>query len=126
MKKCTNDACGPFEISRAYWNEAGNFTEGSLVEGSDGFEACAKTIPCASKIVTRYLMNHARDCNQDQIVDCADYARLHMFGEAKCRTGSLASPNFNLNKFNECINLESSTVSYVELYNVRNKKIPSR
>lgn len=102
--------CGPFFISRKYWEEADKVTLSSDPRyREDGHEDCAKNFQCASKIVANYMAKNGRvrikpprrvlhyfpplfkfflfffkDCNNDGITDCDDFARIHFYGEARC------------------------------------------
>ncbi|EEB19553.1 conserved hypothetical protein [Pediculus humanus corporis] len=77
--------CGPFFISRKYWEEADRVTLNSDPRyREDGHETCAKNYNCATKIVSNYMAKNGRDCNNDGITDCDDFAKIHFYGEARC------------------------------------------
>lgn len=103
---CLDEYCGPFYLSRVYWADAGKvtFPEDSP-DRSNAFPDCAKDYPCASRIVTHYMIKYARDCNNDGVVDCLDYAHVHLLGGPGCSATSLDTVNYGrdfLRRFNNC------------------------
>lgn len=56
--------CGPFFISRKYWEEAGKLTLDSRYEAdSDGGHGnCVKDIHCAGRVVAEYMAKNGRVC----------------------------------------------------------------
>lgn len=53
--------CGPFFVSRKYWEEADRVTLNSDSRfREDGHEECAKNYSCASKIVANYMAKNGR------------------------------------------------------------------
>lgn len=48
------------------------------------FSDCARDYQCASRIVTSYMIKFAKDCNNDKVVDCLDYAAIHLNGYPSC------------------------------------------
>ncbi|XP_053693932.1 lysozyme-like [Sabethes cyaneus] len=83
--QCDQGYCGPFSISRAYWIDAGKVVKGdddSTRWGS--YEDCANQYDCATNIITQYMEKYGKDCNNDGLVDCIDYAMLHINGGPTC------------------------------------------
>lgn len=84
---CRDEYCGPFYLSRVYWADAGRVTfPDDSPDRVNAYPDCAKDYPCASKIVTNYMIKFARDCNDDGVVDCLDYAQIHLLGGHGCAT----------------------------------------
>lgn len=70
----------------------------------NAYPDCAKDYPCASKIITNYMIKFARDCNDDGVVDCLDYAHIHLLGGNGCAT-QLDSTDYGrdfLARYNKC------------------------
>ncbi|KAL0274669.1 UNVERIFIED_CONTAM: hypothetical protein PYX00_002742 [Menopon gallinae] len=78
--------CGPFFISRKYWEDAGSLTLGASSKYSldGGYNDCTKNFQCASNVVTNYMAENGWDCNDDGVTDCDDYARIHFLGPERC------------------------------------------
>ncbi|XP_050535045.1 uncharacterized protein LOC126902066 [Daktulosphaira vitifoliae] len=78
---CEGEVCGPFQITWAYWIDAGKIVQkGDNPNDSQAFGRCANDITCAKEIVISYTLKFAQDCNNDGIIDCWDYALIHMYG----------------------------------------------
>lgn len=94
MKPCANlggtTFCGPYLISQAYWQDAGQPTVQSD-QSPGGFEDCATDKTCSETTVRRYLVKYARNCNRDSLLDCEDIARLHKAGPFACDQPALES-----------------------------------
>ncbi|XP_074595709.1 uncharacterized protein LOC141850866 isoform X2 [Brevipalpus obovatus] len=85
-KKCHNAGggayfCGPYQISWSYWSD-GN--KPGYRGGPHDFENCLNDKQCAEQAVIGYMSKWARDCNDDGIVNCADYAAIHKAGPHSC------------------------------------------
>ena len=92
---CPDEYCGPFYISRVYWADAGKVTfPDDTPNRAAAFPDCAKDYPCAKKIVTNYMIKYARDCNDDGVVDCLDYAHIHFLGGNGCTTSRLETLSY--------------------------------
>lgn len=80
--KCEKDGeCGPYKIDYAYWYEAGY----PGYEGEeDDFKKCVQIKECAETTVKQYVARYTKDCNDDGIIDCIDYAALHKSGPGEC------------------------------------------
>ncbi|XP_003739024.1 lysozyme [Galendromus occidentalis] len=81
--KCTSygdegskPACGPFQITEPYWEEAGK-------PGGD-FISCVTSMNCSKTAMTTNMAVSARDCDGDDKVTCSDIARIHMAGAKGC------------------------------------------
>lgn len=97
--------CGPFYVSRIYWADAGKpiFKDDTL-DRALAFNDCASDYNCASKIVTNYMVKYGKDCNNDGITDCNDYAAIHVNGGPACST-SLQATSYGrdfLKRYNKC------------------------
>nr|CAH0099702.1 unnamed protein product [Daphnia galeata] len=77
--------CGPFLISWAYWADAGKFVlANDDPERKGAFEACVQDAVCAGETVRGYMAKFAQDCNGDGVINCDDYAHLHILGGFGC------------------------------------------
>ncbi|XP_003742436.1 lysozyme [Galendromus occidentalis] len=91
-----NAYCGPFQISDAYWIDAGK--PGSSI----GFAQCAQDRACAEETVIQYMNKWGTDCDNDGAVTCADYARMHKAGRTGCQAPwVLETPYWR--QFNQCM-----------------------
>ncbi|XP_064487328.1 invertebrate-type lysozyme 2-like [Ornithodoros turicata] len=70
--------CGPYQISYAYWADAGK--PGNF----DHFEKCLKDVRCSETAVVNYMNKWGTDCDGDGQVTCFDYARMHKAGRYGC------------------------------------------
>ncbi|EAT47407.1 AAEL001485-PA [Aedes aegypti] len=99
--RCDQGYCGPFSISRAYWIDAGKVVKAQDDPNRWGsYEECANNYDCATDIITQYMEKYGKDCNNDGLVDCVDYAMLHINGGPTCHLP------LNLEfsrKFNNCL-----------------------
>lgn len=93
-------------MSRVYWADAGKVTfPDDSPDRSEAFPDCAKDYPCAGRVVTNYMIKYARDCNDDGVVDCLDYAHIHLLGGPGCSATQLTSVNYGrdfLKRYNNC------------------------
>ena len=102
---CQDEYCGPFFLSKIYWADAGKvtFPEDSP-KRANAFEDCANDYYCSARIVKNYMIKFAQDCNNDNVVDCLDYAKIHLFGGNGCSKSITSVPwgaKF-LKQYNEC------------------------
>ncbi|XP_022648598.1 lysozyme-like [Varroa destructor] len=70
--------CGPFQISEAYWIDAGR------PGGTPGYAQCAINRSCAEDTIISYMNKFGTDCDGDAQVTCDDYARMHKAGRGGC------------------------------------------
>uniref|UniRef100_T1KQ17 lysozyme n=2 Tax=Tetranychus urticae TaxID=32264 RepID=T1KQ17_TETUR len=71
---CTNEACGPFRLSRNYYESAGS--------PGDGFEVCCRDVACSEKVIQSYVLKHLKDCDSNSLIDCDDFAAIHRYGNS--------------------------------------------
>lgn len=87
-KRCKNDRteCGPFRISKSFWEKAGKSTTHSLIDPMfpGAFQSCATNLECATKTVKNFMRQYAQDCNKDGVIDCYDYLAILMQGTEQC------------------------------------------
>ncbi|KAG8231369.1 hypothetical protein J437_LFUL008917 [Ladona fulva] len=94
---CDGGYCGPFHVSRVYWVDAGSIVlpdDEQIREGA--YQDCANDYHCGLRIVTGYL-----DCNEDDVVDCNDYALIHYNGGYRCEK-SISHSRF-YKRYSACI-----------------------
>jgi len=48
------------------------------------FEDCVKDPVCARNTISGYMVKFAQDCNNDGVVNCDDFARIHINGGYAC------------------------------------------
>lgn len=96
---------GPFSISRIYWADAGKviFPDDNP-NRENAFSDCAKDYQCASRILTSYMIKYAKDCNDDKVVDCLDYAAIHLNGYPSCHVDleTIIHGRDFLNRYRKC------------------------
>uniref|UniRef100_A0A1B6CQ25 lysozyme n=1 Tax=Clastoptera arizonana TaxID=38151 RepID=A0A1B6CQ25_9HEMI len=91
---CLGEYCGPFQVNKAYWEDAGKIVLPDDTPSRAGaFLDCAEDYMCAQQIVENYMSNFADDCNGDGVTDCDDFAMLHFNLKTDCKT-SLEGTNF--------------------------------
>lgn len=66
--------CGPYQISWAYWADAGKPGDAGF---ANDFEQCLVKKSCSEAAVRGYMKKYGNDCNGDGHVDCLDYAAIH-------------------------------------------------
>lgn len=105
-KGCIGEHCGPFLLSRDYWSDAGRFTtQGDMPGNPSAYVNCANDYTCSSKTVENYMMRFAKDCNNDRVVDCLDYALIHTQGPVGCTLSPLKSTESGkqyLERYHKC------------------------
>ncbi|XKL66939.1 hypothetical protein PGB90_010359 [Kerria lacca] len=83
--ECLGEYCGMFLISRSYWIDAGSpVLQKDNVNETEAFQRCVTDPYCASRTVNQYVQRFIQDCNNDGILSCDDYARLHYLGYLQC------------------------------------------
>ncbi|XP_057372045.1 invertebrate-type lysozyme 6-like [Daphnia carinata] len=74
--------CGPFLMGVNYWADAGQPMLTPDEDPNGAFEACARDLECAKKTVRSYMTEFAQDCTEDGVIDCEDFARIHVLGKS--------------------------------------------
>ncbi|XP_075980403.1 lysozyme-like [Anticarsia gemmatalis] len=103
---CTGGYCGPFNISRIYWVDAGSYyllpSDDPLIHNP--WEDCAKDYHCAKQIIRNYIEKFAKDCNGDGVIDCLDYLMINGNGGYGCQFPLERSSKGRewLQRFQEC------------------------
>lgn len=82
--------CGPFQLTQAYWIDAGRPGHSSGVS----FEQCANNRACAEQTVFNYIDRFANDCDHDGQLTCNDFAILHRTGRSSCHLDRIRSTTF--------------------------------
>ncbi|CAF4928686.1 unnamed protein product [Pieris macdunnoughi] len=103
--QCTGGYCGPFNISRVYWVDAGRVTlPEDDAERNHAWEDCAREFSCAKRIIGGYLSKFGQDCNGDGVTNCYDYMMINGNGGYNCRPPLNRSANGRrwLKRFDEC------------------------
>ncbi|XP_054268441.1 lysozyme 2-like isoform X2 [Macrosteles quadrilineatus] len=91
---CIDGFCGPFQINRLYWRDAGHYVPPEDDPSRENaFLDCAMDYTCAQHILEEYFIRYGSDCNRDGVTDCDDYAMLHFNLKEDCRS-SLDGTNF--------------------------------
>ncbi|KAF2351631.1 Invertebrate-type lysozyme [Trinorchestia longiramus] len=94
--------CGPFLISRGYWTDAGKpILGGDDPNRESAFANCANDIFCAADTVINYMSKFRQDCNGDGLMNCDDYAHIHVLGGYGCKGQDFASTPF-YERFQRC------------------------
>ncbi|KAG8177282.1 hypothetical protein JTE90_026729 [Oedothorax gibbosus] len=73
--------CGPYVVSWAYWYDGGR--PGDKGKPED-FETCVTNRTCAEIAVRGYMLRYGRDCDDNKLIDCQDFARIHKLGFDQC------------------------------------------
>ncbi|XP_050535821.1 lysozyme-like isoform X2 [Daktulosphaira vitifoliae] len=82
---CSRGFCGPYFIPRDYWKDAGFIVlQDDDPDRDMAFIDCVSDMTCAQRTMESYLAKWGRDCNQDGVTDCDDYARTHFNGREDC------------------------------------------
>ncbi|KAJ6224487.1 hypothetical protein RDWZM_003032 [Blomia tropicalis] len=76
--------CGPFQVDWEYWTEAGKPGNRADLSNLENFQMCLTNRQCADDAVRGYMAKWRKDCNEDGIVDCNDFAALHIAGPNSC------------------------------------------
>ncbi|CAG9564881.1 unnamed protein product [Danaus chrysippus] len=102
---CSGGYCGPFNISRVYWVDAGNITlPDDEPERNNAWKDCARNYQCARRIIEGYLQRFGKDCNDDGVTDCYDYMMINGNGGYGCTSPLNRSANGRkwLRRYEEC------------------------
>lgn len=93
--------CGPYQINWEYWAEAGKPGSRGDLSGLENFQMCANNRECADQTVRDYITRWRKDCNEDGVIDCNDYAALHVAGPNQCDASWYAESKY-YSDFREC------------------------
>lgn len=66
------------------------------------FEECLKDYNCSSRAVEGYMTKHQKDCDDNRIVDCFDFAKIHKAGPYACPAEWLENQPYWTN-FEDCM-----------------------
>ncbi|CAG9564885.1 unnamed protein product [Danaus chrysippus] len=101
--ECSDEYCGPFNISKSYWIEAGNITlQGDDPDRNDAWKDCANNYFCAQDIMKGYLQKFSKDCNDDGMINCYDFLAINSNG-GDCRPlNQSLSGRVWLKRYGEC------------------------
>ncbi|EEB11660.1 conserved hypothetical protein [Pediculus humanus corporis] len=82
---CSGDLCGPFFISKDYWEDSGSpVLYGDHPSRKGAYKTCVNDPYCAATTLKQYIFKYAQDCNGNGYLDCDDYARIHYLGGRQC------------------------------------------
>ncbi|KAJ9594168.1 hypothetical protein L9F63_014424, partial [Diploptera punctata] len=82
---CNDDYCGPFQISYFFWIDGGEIkSKITPLKGEKDWQTCGRDPFCAAQVVRNYTKRYCKDCNEDGIVDCTDFALMHQNGGPSC------------------------------------------
>ncbi|XP_041981994.1 lysozyme-like isoform X2 [Aricia agestis] len=102
---CRGGYCGPFNISRVYWVDAGRpVLPEDDPERNRAWEDCARSYDCAQTIILGYLQRFGKDCNSDGVTDCFDYMMVNGNGGYGCTAPLADTANGRrwLARYDEC------------------------
>ncbi|KAG6458223.1 lysozyme [Manduca sexta] len=102
---CAGGYCGPFNISRVYWVDAGKVVmKEDDPERNHAWADCARNYFCAKKIIEGYLQRFGKDCNGDGVTNCFDYMMVNGNGGYGCTAPLNRSENGRrwLQRYSEC------------------------
>ncbi|KAI1304090.1 hypothetical protein HDE_01844 [Halotydeus destructor] len=83
--------CGAYQISWPYWADGGRL--GDRGQPAD-FESCLNNKLCSEATIVGYMKKWAQDCNGDGVVNCIDYAAIHVTGGTNCRPDWLGRSSY--------------------------------
>lgn len=102
---CVGGYCGPYNISKVYWVDAGKVVlPDDDPERNHAWEDCARSYPCAQRMIRGYLQRFGKDCNSDGVTNCFDYMMVNGNGGYGCTAPLNRSVNGRrwLKRFEEC------------------------
>lgn len=76
--------------------------DGDDADDPGAFEKCVNEPLCAARTVQNYLLKFKQDCNADDVINCYDYASIHLLGGYGC-TGGL--PLKYIKTITKCVGL---------------------
>ncbi|CAH0563636.1 unnamed protein product, partial [Brassicogethes aeneus] len=83
---CVDGYCGPFKISKIYWVDAGEeLLPNDEKKRPEAYEDCALYYNCAYRSAVNYFTKYGKDCNEDGVTNCVDYAMIHFNGGWQCQ-----------------------------------------
>ncbi|XP_065367465.1 lysozyme-like [Calliphora vicina] len=83
---CGGGVCGLFRITWAYWADGGKLTINNEDPASEtAYANCVNDPYCAANTIQNYMRKYSQDCNDDNAVDCYDYAAIHKLGAYACK-----------------------------------------
>ncbi|CAK1550387.1 unnamed protein product [Leptosia nina] len=103
--QCTGGYCGPFNISRVYWVDAGRVTlPEDDPDRNHAWEDCARDFSCSKRIIAGYLSRFGQDCNSDGVTNCYDFMMVNGNGGYNCQGNLNRSDSGRrwLKRFEEC------------------------
>lgn len=65
-------SCGPYQIMRTYWSDAGS--------PGNGYRCCVSEMACAEQTVRGYMKRYATVSRLGRTPTCEDFARIHNGG----------------------------------------------
>ncbi|XP_028161325.1 uncharacterized protein LOC114353494 [Ostrinia furnacalis] len=102
---CVGGYCGPYNISRVYWVDAGMVVlPDDVPERNHAWSDCARSFSCAKRIIAGYLVKFGKDCNGDGVTNCFDYMMVNGNGGYGCHAPLNRSANGRrwLQRFDQC------------------------
>ncbi|KAF0298749.1 Leucine-rich PPR motif-containing protein, mitochondrial [Amphibalanus amphitrite] len=94
-------ALGPFGITLPYFEDAGIGDEPDFSD--ETHESCAGDPFCAALTIRKYMERNARDCDGDDRLTCADFARIHRYGAPGCSLTVDTSGYWK--RFQDCVHI---------------------
>nr|XP_022916282.1 lysozyme-like [Onthophagus taurus] len=103
---CSGDVCGPFRLTWPYWSDGGKYTVNNESPTSPtAYKNCALDTYCSALSVQGYMLKYQQDCNNDGVINCDDYASIHVLGGYGC--GGAWPEHFRL-RYQQCKNIVGS------------------
>ncbi|XP_043204422.1 uncharacterized protein LOC122371794 [Amphibalanus amphitrite] len=97
-------ALGPFGITLPYFEDARIGDEPDFSD--ETHESCAGDPFCAALTIRKYMERNARDCDGDDRLTCADFARIHRYGAPDCSLTADTSGYWR--RFQDCVQIYTS------------------
>ncbi|CAG7786690.1 unnamed protein product, partial [Allacma fusca] len=120
-EKAPCNDCG--SIGQLYW------TDGNMYNPNDKpYATCVVDPQCSRQTIKGYMKRYGGDCNNDGIVNCLDYLKIHNTGLDECENADLGHVG---TRFNSCWSeqnltvLDPSTASYDPRLGFRVKGSPN-
>ncbi|XP_067141384.1 invertebrate-type lysozyme 6-like [Centruroides vittatus] len=85
--QCLNESiilCGPYLLGYAFWVDGHKPGRDDSKKDFDNFKRCSKNKACAEETIQNYMNEYRKDCNDNNIVDCADYFLIILGGPNSC------------------------------------------
>lgn len=93
--------CGPYQVDWEYWTEAGKPGTRPDLSSGENFQVCLNNRECADQTVRAFLARFQRDCNDDGVIDCNDFAAVHVAGPRACNAQWYTESKY-YSDFREC------------------------